>query len=98
PATTPLSHHAALPISRIAARLAGAHTQRPLAEALRLLETRGGALAAQVQRREHAAAILTALAAAGNARASNLLGVLDTQQAVLRSEGHTSELQSRSEL
>jgi len=69
--------------ARIAARLAGAHTQRRLAEALRLLEARGGTLATQVQRREHAAAILTALAAAGNARAVNLLGVLDTRQAAL---------------
>jgi hypothetical protein len=69
--------------ARIAARLAGTHTQRPLAEALRLLEMRGGTVAAQVQRRERAAAILTALSAAGNARAANLLGVLDTQQAAL---------------
>jgi hypothetical protein len=69
--------------ARIAARLAGAYTQRPLAEALRLLETRGGTVAAQVQRRERAAAILTALTAAGNARAANLLGVLDTQRAAL---------------
>jgi hypothetical protein len=69
--------------ARIAARLAGAHTQRPLAEALRLLTARGGTVAAQVQRRERAAAILTALTAAGNARAANLLGVLEEQRAQL---------------
>jgi hypothetical protein len=73
------------PSNRLAAKVAGplvgAHPQRTLTEALRLLRMRGGTVAAQVQRRARAAELLARLAARGNGRAANLLGVLALQQA-----------------
>jgi hypothetical protein len=67
--------------ARIAARISGVQGRRPLAEALTLLQEDGGSVAAQLQRRQRASALLTRLSARGNAQASNILGVLAVQRA-----------------
>jgi hypothetical protein len=74
------------PAVHVAGSLVGAKTQRQLTEALRLLRARGGTVAARVQRRQRATALLTRLAARGNARAANLVGVLATQEAAADSK------------
>jgi hypothetical protein len=65
----------------VAGRLVGARAQRPLAEALDLVRKRGGSLAAQLRRRTRALQILVPLAARGNTRAANVLGVVELQEA-----------------
>jgi hypothetical protein len=67
--------------ANVAGRLVGARPQRTLSEALGLLRTRGGTLAAQLQRRRTAEALLVRLAAHGSGRAANLLGVLALDEA-----------------
>jgi hypothetical protein len=68
--------------ARVAARLTGAHAQSELAEALQLLQARGGTVAAQLGRHARAQQLLASLAAKGNGRAANLLGVLSAEQAL----------------
>jgi hypothetical protein len=65
----------------VAGRLVGARPQRTLSEAVGLLRTRGGTLAAQLERRRTAESLLVRLAGHGSGRAANLLGVLALEEA-----------------